>query len=47
MILVAVPFGVILVLFLVALLRCRRADVPAIMEALGTVIKALTRSDRS
>jgi hypothetical protein len=41
--LAAVPFGVILILFLVALLRCQRADIPAVMEALAGVLKALTR----
>ena len=41
--LVIAPFVVILVLFLIALLRCERADIPAIMEALAAVLKALTR----
>jgi hypothetical protein len=42
-VLAAVPFGVILILFLVALLRCQRRDIPAVMQALAAVLKALTR----
>jgi len=41
--LAAAPFGVILILFLVALLRCQRRDIPAVMQALAAVLKALTR----
>jgi hypothetical protein len=41
--LVVVPFAVVLILFLIALLRCERTDIPAIMEALAAVMKALTR----
>jgi hypothetical protein len=44
--LVAAPFGVILILFLVALLRCQRTDIPAVMESLGTVMRALMRWGR-
>jgi hypothetical protein len=39
----ATPFTVILILFLIALLRCQKTDIPAIMEALAAVLKALTR----
>ena len=41
--LVVAPLTVVLILFLTALLRCERADIPAIMEALAAVLKALTR----
>jgi hypothetical protein len=41
--LVVAPFAVILILFLIALLRCERTDIPVIMEALAAVLKALTR----
>ena len=41
--LVVAPFAVVLILFLIALLRCERTDIPAIMEALAAVLKALTR----
>jgi hypothetical protein len=37
----ALPFAVMLVLFLVALLRCDRADIPAIITALAEVVNAL------
>jgi hypothetical protein len=37
----ALPFAVVLVLFLVALLRCDRNDIPAIMTALAEVVSAL------
>jgi DNA-binding SARP family transcriptional activator len=39
----AAPFAVILILFLIALLRCQQADIPKVMEALAAVLKALTR----
>jgi hypothetical protein len=42
-VLAAAPFAVILILFLIALLRCHRADIPKVMEALAAVLKALTR----
>jgi hypothetical protein len=42
-VLAAAPFAVILVLFLIALLRCQQADIPKVMEALAAVLKALTR----
>ena len=35
------PFAVILILFLTALLRCQRNDIPAVMEALATVLRAM------
>ena len=38
--LAAAPFAVILILFLVALIRCREADIPKVMEALAAVLKA-------
>ena len=38
-----VAFAVILILFLIALLRCQQADIPKVMEALAAVLKALTR----
>jgi len=41
--LVVAPFAVILILFLIALLRCERSDIPAIMEALAAALRALTR----
>jgi hypothetical protein len=41
--LVVAPFAVILIFFLIALLRCERTDIPAIMEVLAAVLKALTR----
>jgi hypothetical protein len=37
---------VILVLGLTALLRCQKKDIPAVMEALAAVLKALTRWGR-
>jgi hypothetical protein len=37
----ALPFAVVLVLFLAALLRCDRADIPAIITALADVVNAL------
>jgi hypothetical protein len=37
------PFGVILIFFLTALLRCQRCDIPAVMETLSNALKALTR----
>ena len=39
----AAPFAVILFLFLTALLRCEQADIPAVMQALAALLKALTR----
>lgn len=42
-VLAAAPFAVILILFLIALLRCRQADIPKVMEALAAVLKAFTR----
>jgi hypothetical protein len=42
-VLAAAPFAVILILFLIALLRCDRADIPKVMEALAAVLKALRR----
>jgi hypothetical protein len=39
----AAPFAVILILFLIALLRCQRTDIPAVLEALAAVLRALTR----
>ena len=41
--LVVAPLTVVLILFLTALLGRERADIPAIMEALAAVPKALTR----
>jgi hypothetical protein len=41
--LATIPFGVILVLFLAALFRCQRADIPAVMGALAAVLRALTQ----
>jgi hypothetical protein len=46
LVLVAVaPFAVILILFLIALLRCQRTDIPAVLESLAAVLRALTRWD--
>jgi uncharacterized membrane protein len=45
-VLAAAPFVVILILFLIALLRCKQADIPKVMEALATVLEALTRWGR-
>jgi hypothetical protein len=43
-VLVVAPLTVVLILFLIALLRCERTDIPAIMEALAAVLRAaLTR----
>jgi hypothetical protein len=42
-VLAAAPFAVILILFLIALLRCQQADIPKVMDALAAVLKALTR----
>ena len=39
-VLAAAPFVVILILFLIALLRCDRADIPKVMEALAAVLWA-------
>lgn len=44
--LVTAPFVVVLVLFLVALFRCQRNDIPAVMATLAAVLKALTRWGR-
>jgi len=41
--LTAAPFAVILILFLTALLRCERKNIPAVMRALPAVLKALRR----
>ncbi len=40
---VVAPLVVILILFLVALLRCQQTDIPAVMESLAAALKALTR----
>ena len=42
-VLAAAPFAVILILFLIALLRCDRADIPKVMDALAAVLRALRR----
>lgn len=41
------PFGVILILFLIALLRCQDTDIPAVMQALAAVLRAITRNGDS
>ena len=43
LVVLAAPFAVILILFLTALFRCHKADIPKVMEALAAVLKALTR----
>jgi len=40
------PFAVVLILYLVALLRCDRTDIPAIMGSLADALHALWRRRR-
>ena len=42
-VLASAPFEVILILFVIALLRCEQADIPAVMQAMAAVLKALMR----
>jgi hypothetical protein len=44
--LTAAPCAVILILFLTALLRCERKDIPAVMKTFAEALKALTRWGR-